>query len=219
MPVVDGVDGGKGDQGNFNNLASSGNFPLPNTDIVRKLNSKGGPSKDPIGTIQISAGSGNFDSNPNIYIRDEELGEADNISVSSAGTGYTVANSVSTTPITGAGNGLVINIVTVSGGGGISTVLIVNGGLGYVQGDTVSVVGGNGDAVLTIGVIDLPKNRLVLDSRSNLPNLQGAPISGLVLIPPTANPNASFIATDGTVAYFSRFATNYGYSLNWTLLH
>ena len=203
--------------GNFNNLASSGNFPLPNTDIVRKLNSKGGPSKDPIGTIQISAGSGNFDSNPNIYIRDEELGEADNISVSSAGTGYTVVNSVSTTPITGAGNGLVINIVTVSGGGGISTVLIVNGGLGYVQGDTVSVVGGNGGAVLTIGVIDLPKNRLVLDSRSNLPNLQGAPISGLVLIPPTANPNASFIATDGTVAYFSRFATNYGYSLNDTI--
>jgi hypothetical protein len=203
--------------GNFNNIASSGNFPLPNTDIVRKLNSKGGPSKDPIGTIQISAGSGNFDSNPNIYIRDEELGEADNISVSSAGTGYTVANSVITTPITGAGNGLVINIVTVSGIGGISTVLIVNGGLGYVQGDTVRVNGGNGDAFLTIGVIDLPKNRLVLDSRSNIPNLQGAPISGIVLIPPTENPNASFIATDGTVAYFSRFATNYGYSLNDTI--
>ena len=198
--------------GNFNNLASSGTFPLPNTDIVRKLNSKGGKSSDPKGTIQISAGGGNFDSNPNIYIRDEELGEADNISVSSAGSGYTVANSVTTTTITGSGSGLVINIVTVSGGGGISTVLIVNGGLGYVQGDTVSVDGGNGDAVLTIGIIDLPKNRLVLDSRSNLPNLQGAPISGLVLIPPTGNPNASFIATDGTVAYFSRFATNYGYS-------
>ena len=31
--------------GNFNNLASSGNFPLPNTDIVRKLNSKGDRQK------------------------------------------------------------------------------------------------------------------------------------------------------------------------------
>ena len=197
--------------GNFNNLASSGTFPLPNTDIIRKLNSKGGRSNDPIGTIQISAGDGKFDSNPNIYIRDEELGEADNISISNAGTGYIVANSVTTTTLTGSGSGLVINIVTVSGGGGISTVLIVNGGLGYVQGDTVSVVGGNGDAVLTIGIIDLPKNRLVLDSRSSS-GVQGAPISGLVLIPPAGNPNASFIATDGTVAYFSRFATNYGYS-------
>lgn len=198
--------------GNFNNLSSAGTFRIPNSDLLNKINSKGGPSRDPIGTVQFSAGGGNFDSNPNIYIRDEELGEADNISVSSAGSGYIVANSVTTTTLTGSGSGLVINIVTVSGGGGISTVLIVNGGLGYVQGDTVSVVGGNGDAVLTIGIIDLPKNRLVLDSRSNLPSLQGAPISGLVLIPPTENPNASFIATDGTVAYFSRFATNYGYS-------
>ena len=197
--------------GNFNNLSSAGTFRLPNSDLLNKINSKGGPSKDPIGTVQFSAGGGNFDSNPNIYIRDEELGEADNISVSTAGSGYTVANSVTTTTLTGSGSGLVINIVTVSGGGGISTVLIVNGGLGYVQGDTVSVVGGNGDAVLTIGIIDLPKNRLVLDSRSSS-GVQGAPISGLVLIPPAGNPNASFIATDGTVAYFSRFATNYGYS-------
>jgi len=197
--------------GNFNNLSSAGTFRLPNSDLINKINSKGGPSKDPIGTVQFSAGGGNFDSNPNIYIRDEELGEADNISVSTAGSGYTVANSVTTTTLTGSGSGLVINIVTVSGGGGISTVLIVNGGLGYVQGDTVSVVGGNGDAVLTIGIIDLPKNRLVLDSRSSS-GVQGAPISGLVLIPPAGNPNASFIATDGTVAYFSRFATNYGYS-------
>jgi len=197
--------------GNFNNLSSAGTFRLPNSDLLNKINSKGGPSRDPIGTVQISAGGGNFDSNPNIYIRDEELGEADNISVSTAGSGYTVANSVTTTKLTGSGNGLVINIVTVSGGGGISTVLIVNGGLGYVQGDTVSVDAGNNDAILTIGIIDLPKNRLVLDSRSSS-GVQGAPISGLVLIPPAGNPNASFVATDGTVAYFSRFATNYGYS-------
>ena len=202
--------------GNFNNLSSAGTFRLPNSDLLNKINSKGGPSRDPIGTVQFSAGGGNFDSNPNIYIRDEELGEADNISVSTAGSGYTVANSVTTTTLTGSGSGLVINIVTVSGGGGISTVLIVNGGLGYVQGDTVSVVGGNGDAVLTIGIIDLPKNRLVLDSRSSS-GVQGAPISGLVLIPPAGNPNASFIATDGTVAYFSRFATNYGYSSGDTI--
>ena len=153
--------------GNFNNLSSAGTFRLPNSDLLNKINSKGGPSRDPIGTVQISAGGGNFDSNPNIYIRDEELGEADNISVSTAGSGYTVANSVTTTKLTGSGNGLVINIVTVSGGGGISTVLIVNGGLGYVQGDTVSVDAGNNDAILTIGIIDLPKNRLVLDSRSS----------------------------------------------------
>ena len=61
--------------GNFNNLSSAGTFRLPNSDLLNKINSKGGPSRDPIGTVQFSAGGGNFDSNPNIYIRDEELGE------------------------------------------------------------------------------------------------------------------------------------------------
>jgi hypothetical protein len=195
--------------GNFSNLSSSGTFRLPNISNTT-MN-----SNPPIGSIQIANSKGGFSSNPNIYIRDKEFGEVDNISISNSGSGYSVTNSVTTTSLTGSGYGLIINIVSVNVGA-ISTIQIVNRGIGYSIGDIVTVDGGNNNAQLTIGAMDLPNNRLVIDS-TNTQSIQGAPVSGLVLIPPLEIPSSSFIARDGTIAYFSRFATNYGYNQNDTI--
>lgn len=68
----------------------------------------------------------------------------------SAGTGY--ANGTYTTTTTGGtGTGLVVEIVVT--GGTIDSYVIVNPGKGYTLGNDLTIVGGNGDAVLTDATI------------------------------------------------------------------
>ena len=196
--------------GNFNSLSSSGTFPLPNVDAVRRAQKY--HSIPPRGSVQIAgAEEGTFDSNSNIYIRDEEIGEVDKATISAVGSNYIATSGAMTKAITGVGSGLTIDIISVDGNGGILNITVANGGLGYSQGDTVGIKGGDDNAEATIGATDLPFNRLVLDS-SSAPN--GEPISGLVMIPPLSDPNASWIARDGTIGYFKRLVSNFGYAQN-----
>ena len=67
--------------------------------------------------------------------------------VTNAGTGYSTNNGVATSG--GSGNGLTIDYVD-DGAGGILTITIVNYGSGYKVGDVVTVLDGNNDATLTI---------------------------------------------------------------------
>ena len=67
--------------------------------------------------------------------------------VTNAGTGYSTNNGVATSG--GSGNGLTIDYVD-DGAGGILTITIVNFGSGYKVGDVVTVLDGNDDATLTI---------------------------------------------------------------------
>ncbi|MCH9690356.1 MAG: hypothetical protein K0U10_06865, partial [Gammaproteobacteria bacterium] len=67
--------------------------------------------------------------------------------INAAGSGYAIG--VATTTTAGAGHGFIINILSVNGGA-IVTFGIVSCGSGYVSGDTVTVTGGNNDAVLSL---------------------------------------------------------------------
>jgi hypothetical protein len=67
--------------------------------------------------------------------------------VTNAGTGYSTNNGVATSG--GSGNGLTIDYVD-DGAGGILTITIDNFGSGYKVGDVVTVLDGNDDATLTI---------------------------------------------------------------------
>ena len=197
--------------GGFNNLASSGTFRLPNLDLVEQINSKGGKSQLPVGSVQFAKEGGNFGSNSNIYIRDKNLGGVDNISVTGGGSGYSVALAVPTTTTSG-GTGLTVDINSVDGSGAILDATVNTRGLGYEQFDTFKILQGTNDSADgAVGVTDLPFNRLVIDSSSAL---NGEPISGLVMVPPSTEPNASWIARDGTIGYFKRFVSNFGYAQN-----
>lgn len=65
-------------------------------------------------------------------------GAPNKIILSAVGSGYTNANSASTTAVTGSGSGLKVD-TTVDGSGGIATVRISVPGMGYVAGDVVSI--------------------------------------------------------------------------------
>jgi hypothetical protein len=67
--------------------------------------------------------------------------------VTNAGTGYATNNGVATSG--GSGNGLTIDYID-DGSGGILTITIDNFGSGYKVGDVVTVLDGNNDATLTI---------------------------------------------------------------------
>jgi hypothetical protein len=67
--------------------------------------------------------------------------------VTNAGTGYSTNNGVATSG--GSGNGLTIDYVD-DGAGGILTITIDNFGSGYKVGDVVTVLDGNDDATLTV---------------------------------------------------------------------
>tara|TARA_Y100001973_G_scaffold13804_1_gene19621 strand:+ start:1946 stop:6016 length:4071 start_codon:yes stop_codon:yes gene_type:complete len=70
--------------------------------------------------------------------------------VTTAGTGYTAAT-VATTTLTGNGQGLTVTITVAAGA--VATATPVKLGHGYEAGDTVQVIGGNSDAVLTIPAV------------------------------------------------------------------
>jgi hypothetical protein len=86
----------------------------------------------------------------NLSDTDIESGRVRNSTLTTPGSGYTVANNVSTTG--GSGTGLEINILTLGAGGSIATYSIapIRDGADYVVGDVVTVNAGNSDATITI---------------------------------------------------------------------
>ena len=82
----------------------------------------------------------------------------DDLTFTTAGTGYAVDPAVLPTDSTLGGQpspgglGLTVSVTAVDGGGGITDADIENPGYGYVTGDTVRVVGGGSNAVLTVTV-------------------------------------------------------------------
>ena len=208
--------------GNFNNLASSGTFPLPNTDLLRKINSKTTvrPSP-PLGSVQVEKDN-KFYSNPNIYIRDAEtFSEVERVNINPIGTGYTLGPAT-TVSIDGSGQGLTLEITVPGPQGQIFTAQITNGGSGYKVGEQLRIeqLGSNNNAVATVQPLNLvpQENRFVIDSSSST-GTNGMPTSGLILVPPPAAqfPASPANGVDGAIAYFERTQTNFGYSLNDTI--
>jgi hypothetical protein len=75
------------------------------------------------------------------------------ISITAGGTGYSTANNITTTAITGIGTGLLLQIED-NGFGVLSSAIIIDRGTGYEVGDQVQVNSGNLDAILTIDSIE-----------------------------------------------------------------
>ena len=73
--------------GNFNNLASSGTFPLPNTDLRKKLDQIGANSRSSgaAGSVQLSNGSGGF-------THDDELFFSSAIGAAATSTGLVIGD-------------------------------------------------------------------------------------------------------------------------------
>ena len=208
--------------GNFNNLASSGTFPLPNTDLLRKINSKTTvrPSP-PLGSVQVEKDN-KFYSNPNIYIRDAEtFSEVERVNITPSGTGYSIGQAT-TVSIDGAGQGLTLEITVIGPLGQIFTAQITNGGSGYKVGEQLRIEqpGSNNNAVATVQPLNrVPQdNRFVIDSSSST-GTNGMPTSGLILVPPPAAqfPASPANGVDGAIAYFERTQTNFGYGLGDTI--
>ncbi len=208
--------------GNFNNLASSGTFPLPNTDLLRKINSKTTvrPSP-PLGSVQVEKDN-KFYSNPNIYIRDAEtFSEVERVNINPIGTGYTLGPAT-TVSIDGSGQGLTLEITVPGPQGQIFTAQITNGGSGYKVGEQLRIeqLGSNNNAVATVQPLNLvpQENRFVIDSSSST-GTNGMPTSGLILVPPPAAqvPASPANGVDGAIAYFERTQTNFGYGLGDTI--
>ena len=78
-------------------------------------------------------------------------GAVDTITLTNGGTGYDVTPATGQTSTTGSGTGLVISVQQT--GGIINTVNIVRFGSGYNIGDTVTILGGNADATISIDSI------------------------------------------------------------------
>ena len=78
-------------------------------------------------------------------------GAVDTITLTSGGTGYDVTPATGQTSTTGSGTGLVVSVQET--GGVINTVNIVRFGSGYNIGDTVTILGGNADATISIDSI------------------------------------------------------------------
>ena len=80
-----------------------------------------------------------------------EVGHVVTLTVTTPGSGYGDATNVITTALTGNGAGLTIDHLNTTGA--VATPIPNKIGSGYAVGDTVSVSGGNGDAVLTVASI------------------------------------------------------------------
>src|SRR5690606_2009452 len=66
-----------------------------------------------------------------------------------AGTGYVTATGLTTTG--GTGTGLTVDVTAVAGN--VTAVTINDPGLGYTAGDTITIVGGNGDATIDVATV------------------------------------------------------------------
>jgi hypothetical protein len=78
-------------------------------------------------------------------------GAVNTLTLTSGGTGYDTTPATGQTSTTGSGTGLMVNVQETSGV--INTVNIVKFGSGYNVGDTVTILGGNGDATINIDSI------------------------------------------------------------------
>jgi len=78
-------------------------------------------------------------------------GAVNTITLTSGGTGYDVTPATGQTSTTGSGTGLVVSVQET--GGIINTVNIVRFGSGYNIGDTVTILGGNADATISVDSI------------------------------------------------------------------
>jgi hypothetical protein len=71
----------------------------------------------------------------------------------SNGTGYTVNETgVTVTSASGLGTGLTVD--TLVANGGITSIAVNAAGVGYRQGDVITVTSGNGNATFTVNVIN-----------------------------------------------------------------
>ena len=74
------------------------------------------------------------------------------ITLDNAGTGYSASNATGETlALTGSGEGMIVSFTET--GGIIDNVTIVRFGSGYAIGDTIRIVGGNNDAVISVDTI------------------------------------------------------------------
>lgn len=96
-------------------------------------------------------------------------GSVDRIILSAAGSGYAVANSVSTTG--GTGFGLKVNIKT-SASGAVNEVKVISPGNGYTAGDVITISGGNNDAKFIVQNVTKSNGEIVIT------NFDGATITG-----------------------------------------
>jgi hypothetical protein len=71
--------------------------------------------------------------------------------LNNAGTGYVSEQGVLTNP-TATGSGCVVDIVD-DGAGGVLSYVIIDSGKGYAIGDMISIIGGNGDALIEVTAI------------------------------------------------------------------
>ena len=78
-------------------------------------------------------------------------GAVDTITLTNGGTGYDVTPATGQTSTTGSGTGLVVSVQET--GGIINTINIVRFGSGYNIGDTVTILGGNADATISVDSI------------------------------------------------------------------
>ena len=124
-------------------------------------------------------------------------------SITIAGTGYATGVAMTTALPPGGGHGFIINIFSVDGGG-IETFGIVSCGSGYASGDTVSVTGGNNDAVLTLNNREIfpapsasasgPESACILNqgSQADMPTSAGQPVTGF-FVNPVRNVGGGFV--------------------------
>ena len=86
---------------------------------------------------------------PGLY-KDENKG-VDALTITNGGGAYSLTIGASTTG--GSGTGLTVDITENVGTGAVTTVVINNPGTGYIDGETVTIVGGNNSATLKITVL------------------------------------------------------------------
>ena len=114
------------------------------------------------------------------------------------GTGYSDNPAASTTG--GTGTGLTVSIATAQPAGTVTSITVVNPGSGYTTGDVITVVGGNNNATIQVGIVN--PGGLILTVTT-----AGTPITA-----PTKNFISAFTISDVTTAQIASGDTSITYS-------
>ncbi len=85
------------------------------------------------------------------FVAEADLDAVKTSTLSTAGTGYSVADAVATTG--GTGSGFAINVLTLAASDAIGTYSVSAAGSGYAAGDVLTVDAGNGDAEITVDTV------------------------------------------------------------------